>query len=94
MIHALKILPRYFEAVRNGDKTFELRKNDRNFQTGDYLALNEWDKDHYTGRTELMEVIYMMNPNEIMTCQGNFVLLGIRKNGSSRYDNAETEWKI
>lgn len=94
MIHALKILPRYFDAVRNGCKTFELRKNDRDFQVGDYLALNEWDEDHYTGRTELMEVTYMLNPNEIMTCQGNFVILGLCRNGSSRYDNAETEWKI
>lgn len=94
MIHALKIQPQYFEVVRSEVKTFELRKNDRDFHVGDFLALNEWDGDHYTGRTELMEVTYMMNPNEIMTCPGNFVLLGIRKNGSSRYDNAATEWNI
>lgn len=89
MIHALKILPEYFEAVRNGRKTFELRNNDRDFRVGDYLALNEWDGDHYTGRTELVEVTYMMNPNDIMTCPGHFVLLGFWRNDASGYDSAE-----
>ena len=76
MIHALKIDPQYFEAVRSGKKRFELRKDDRDFRVGDYLALNEWD-DRYTGRTELVKVTYIMNPNDIMTCQGNYALLSI-----------------
>lgn len=42
MIHALKTLPEYFEAVWENKKTFELRKNDRDFKVGDYLAFNEW----------------------------------------------------
>ena len=53
MIHALKIDPIYFDEVRNGNKRFELRNNDRDFHVGDYLALNEWDDDVYTGRTDL-----------------------------------------
>jgi ASC-1-like (ASCH) protein len=44
MIHELKIDPEYFAAVRNGEKQFELRRNDRNFSIGDYLALNEYDR--------------------------------------------------
>lgn len=32
MIHALKIYPEYFEAVRIGEKRFELRDNDRDFR--------------------------------------------------------------
>ena len=41
--HALKTLPIYFDAALRGDKTFEVRKNDRDFQTGDTLILKEWD---------------------------------------------------
>lgn len=48
-IHELKILPEYFDAVRCGDKRFEIRKNDRNSHTGDILRLKEWDGEKYTG---------------------------------------------
>lgn len=48
-IHELKILPEYYDAVRCGDKRFEIRKNDRNFHRGDILRLKEWDGENYTG---------------------------------------------
>lgn len=48
-IHELKILPEYYDAVRCGDKRFEIRKNDRNFHSGDILRLKEWDGEKYTG---------------------------------------------
>lgn len=41
--HNLKTLPIYFDAVARGDKTFEIRNNDRDFQTGDTLVLKEFD---------------------------------------------------
>lgn len=49
MIHELKILPEYYDAVRCGDKKFEIRKNDRNYHSGDILRLKEWDGEKYTG---------------------------------------------
>lgn len=79
MIHELKTAPKYFSAVRIGEKRFELRENDRDFHAGDYLALNEWDGKQYTGRTELVKVTYMLNPNDVMTCQGGFAVLSILK---------------
>ena len=48
-IHELKILPEYYDAVRCGDKRFEIRKNDRNFHRGDILRLKEWDGEKFTG---------------------------------------------
>lgn len=77
MIHALKTLPEYFEAVRKGDKTFEIRKDDRDFRVGDYLALNEWDGEKYTGRSQLVKVRYILDPNEVMTCAAGYVIMSI-----------------
>ena len=41
MIHDLKILPEYFVEVVRGNKTFEVRKDDRPFNVGDELILYE-----------------------------------------------------
>jgi len=35
--HVLKLNQRYFDAVKNGIKTFEVRKDDRDFKLGDTL---------------------------------------------------------
>lgn len=43
MKHELKIWPQFFEPVVGGQKTFEIRKNDRGFQNGDVVILREWD---------------------------------------------------
>ena len=42
--HELKTLNIYWDAVAAGTKTFEVRKNDRAFQTGDILILNRTDE--------------------------------------------------
>ena len=41
MIHELKIWNEYFEEVFMGYKTFEVRKNDRDFKKGDTLILKK-----------------------------------------------------
>ncbi len=56
--HELKTLPKYFVAVAAGRKTFEIRKNDRNFQVGDKVILKEWD-GIYTGQQIEAFIIYM-----------------------------------
>lgn len=43
MTHRLKLTNTYFERVRMKQKTSELRFNDRDFQTGDYMDLVEYD---------------------------------------------------
>lgn len=35
--HAIKIKEVYFKAVLSGEKTFEIRKNDRDYQVGDII---------------------------------------------------------
>ena len=58
--HHLKILPEYFNAVISGDKRFEIRRNDRNYQVGDYLMLREWHKGQYTGNRAKVRVEYVL----------------------------------
>lgn len=64
MIHELKLFTDYFMAVIEGKKTFEIRKNDRDFHEGDLLALNEYDGHHYTGNSCLVYVDYIMHDPE------------------------------
>jgi hypothetical protein len=33
--HRLKVLIKYADAIMDGTKTFEIRRNDRNFKVGD-----------------------------------------------------------
>lgn len=41
----------YFDAIKDGQKLFEIRKNDRGFMVGDYLRLRKWNQTTgvYTG---------------------------------------------
>lgn len=39
--HTLKLPEPYFSAVLSGEKTFEVRRNDRGFQRGDTLVLQD-----------------------------------------------------
>ena len=75
--HSLKILPKYFNAVVSGDKTFEIRKNDRNFQIGDKLILKEWDDGGYTGKIIKKEITYILDDDSGYVLQG-YVVMGIR----------------
>lgn len=47
-VHELKTWPEYFQAIKSGKKTFEVRKNDRSFKVGDVLLLKEWKPKGYS----------------------------------------------
>jgi hypothetical protein len=44
-VHVLKSWPAFFEAQASGEKTFEVRRNDREFAVGDILILRKWDPE-------------------------------------------------
>lgn len=54
-IHYLKTDPEYFQAVKKRKKKFEMRFNDRNYQVGEILVLQEFDRTigEYTGANDL-----------------------------------------
>lgn len=39
--HNLKVWPEYWDALVSGEKTFEVRRDDRGFQVGDTLVLRK-----------------------------------------------------
>lgn len=75
MIHALKTAPVHFEASAAGVKGFEVRKNDRPYNAGDYVALNEWSNEGYTGRCTLHKIVYILSDPEY--CKEGYVVLGL-----------------
>jgi hypothetical protein len=77
--HDLKTWPKPFQAVLDGLKHYEIRRDDRNFAVGDTLTLREWDpsKDLYTGRVKVVEVTYM-TPAGSWGLPHDVCVLGIR----------------
>ena len=65
--HDLKIWPEHYDAIKRGDKTFEIRHTfDRNFKVGDTLILREWNPttEEYTDNPYLkMTVSYAVWPD-------------------------------
>lgn len=91
-VHHLKTWPQFYEAVEAGAKTFEVRKDDRNFQTGDVLSLEEWQpfaaaspagmlsSGEYTHRKCEVEVTYTLRGGEFVP--PGYVLMGIHLLGT------------
>lgn len=60
MLHELKIYPMYFKDILKNNKNFEVRKDDRLYEVGDYLLLREYlPADEYTGKEILVKVLYI-----------------------------------
>lgn len=60
--HLLKTVQPYYGQVESGLKTFECRKNDRDFEVGDYVNLVEYDPntDTYTGKFIEVKITYIL----------------------------------
>lgn len=80
MIHELKILPEYFEAVFMGRKTFEIRQNDRGFKVGDFVELYEYELSKgFTGRKLTRQITYIFEGGQYGLSPGFVCLsLGVR----------------
>ncbi|MCD6549213.1 DUF3850 domain-containing protein [Candidatus Micrarchaeota archaeon] len=61
-----KIWPKYFELIKSGKKTFEIRLADFGIKEDDILVLKEWDpeKKEYTGRELRLRVTYVTNTKD------------------------------
>lgn len=63
--HRIKTWPEYFQTLKDGTKTFEVRFNDRGYRVGDYLHHQEYDpnKAFYTGEELVQKVTYIVRGN-------------------------------
>jgi hypothetical protein len=82
-IHELKTVPPYFDAVKSGTKTFEVRRDDRGFQPGDLLVLREWlpEIGEYSPAAPVFrEITYVLQGLEAARfgVLDGFVVLGFR----------------
>lgn len=76
-IHTLKILPEYYREVLFGYKTFEIRKNDRDYKVGDRLYLREFDGGNYTGNVVNKTISYILNGGNY-GLEKDYVILAIK----------------
>jgi hypothetical protein len=76
--HELKTWPEYFKALAEGRKTFEVRKNDRDFKEGDILHLREWHPrtEEYSGQQMVKSVTYVMSGG-LLGVQAGYVVMGL-----------------
>ena len=60
-IHELKCWPYFYQQIRDGLKTFEIRFDDRGYRTGDILYIREYDKnvEQYTTHELYRRITYI-----------------------------------
>lgn len=92
VIHQIKCWTEYFDALIDGTKTFEVRKDDRGYQVGDTLLLQEWgtvpyllhadhltgvaERDDYTGRICIRRVTYVLRGRQF-GIENGYVVMGL-----------------
>ena len=79
--HYIRLAATYYDDVKAGIKTFELRKNDRDYRTGDILEMNEFADGRNTGRVIRCRVIYMLEEYTGLT--DGYCILGIKVLGEA-----------
>ncbi len=76
--HEVKILTQFYNRVFTEQKTFEIRKNDRDYQVGDILLMREFDpeKREYINHSQPISarIVYMSAFEQ----KEGFVVLGIK----------------
>ncbi len=79
--HYIRLAATYYDDVKAGIKTFELRKNDRDYRTGDILEMNEFTDGRNTGRVIRCRVTYMLEEYTGLT--DGYCILGIKVLGEA-----------
>lgn len=88
-LHELKILHKYLVDVDLGKKTFELRKNDRDYQVGDLIRFIDIREDDSTANKNQIEpnidentlyrITYVLKDVEKYGLDKDYCILAIKK---------------
>lgn len=74
-VHDVKLGATFFDDVKTGRKTFELRKNDRDYKEGDTIVLHEYKDGTTTGRTITKKIVYMLE--DFTGLEDGYCILGL-----------------
>jgi hypothetical protein len=79
VVHSLKIWPEFINDIGKGVKTFEVRKNDRDFRVGDLLELREYDPatKAYRARSIVCRITYVLTADAGFGLIEGWCVLGI-----------------
>ena len=79
-LHILKIKEEYWNAILRGDRTFELRKNDRDYQVGDLIHFVKTDGYDYLFCSHcVFRIVYILKNAENYGLDKDYCILAIRK---------------
>jgi hypothetical protein len=94
MEHTLKTVNPHFQHVWDGVKTFEFRKNDRNYEVGDSLKLKEYfpENDSFSDRVIYADITHILSHDDFADVPEGYVILSIEKGKQlpmkvSKHDN-------
>jgi hypothetical protein len=76
MTHELKILPQYYKEVKEGNKNFELRKNDRDYKVHDIIRLRAWDGEYLDKAPLERQIKYILKDCPEYGLKDGYVILG------------------
>ncbi len=88
-VHQIRLSAQYFDDVCNGKKSFEFRKNDRNYKVGDILEMMEFKDGRNTGRMVKVLVTYFLDGYTGM--EDDYCIMAIKVMSVCRTDTAEGE---
>lgn len=74
-VHDVKLGTTFFDDVKTGRKTFELRKNDRGYKEGDTIVMHECKNGTTTGRTIEKKIVYMLE--DFTGLEDGYCILGL-----------------
>lgn len=78
MVHRLKAVQPYFNEVLNGEKTFEVRRFDRDFKVGDSVVLMDYDdmEDMLLGSEITFTISYILS--DFRGIQDGYCIIGFK----------------